>query len=165
MRLTLSIVYVFVGALVFALPNMTRRELLFAVPVPPDFRESPAGRHAIRMFRLIVAAAVAAGACALLLAPAGLANAMAGAMPIAISLAGVLAFWRQNRALAAAAQQYTRPREAEMNLGSACFAPVARSRAKMTNPGDGELPTSHIQQRNAAFENAGRKSSILSASL
>jgi len=114
MRLTLCVIYVFVGALVFALPNMTRRELLFAVPVPPDFRASPAGRHAIRMFRLVVAAAAVAGACALLLAPAGLANAMAGAMPIAISLAGAVAFWRQNRALAAAAQQYTRPREAEM---------------------------------------------------
>jgi len=114
MRLILCIIYVLMGALFYAYPNITRRELLFAVPVPPGFRESPAGRHAIRMFRLAIVAAVLAGACALLLAPAGLANAMAGAMPIAISLAGAVAFWRQNRALAASAQQYTRPREAEM---------------------------------------------------
>jgi uncharacterized membrane protein len=102
------------GALMFALPNMTRRELLFAVPVPPDFRQSRAGRHAIRMFRLVIVAVVAAAASALLLSPARLLNAAVAAMPIAILLAGGICFRWQNRALASAAVQFTRPREAEI---------------------------------------------------
>ena len=46
MRLILCTIDVFIGVLVFATPNMSRRELLFAVPVPPDFRQSRAGQHA-----------------------------------------------------------------------------------------------------------------------
>ena len=114
MRLVLCTVYVFMGALLFALPNMTRREILFAVPVPPDFRESRAGRRAIRMFRLVMVAVVVAAAGALLLSPDGLLNTTAAAMPIAILLAGGIAFRWQNRTLAAAAVQFTRPRDAEM---------------------------------------------------
>ena len=114
MRLVLCAVHVFIGVLLFALPNMTRRELLFAVPVPPDFRESRAGRHAISMFRVTVAAAVLAGLCALLLAPAGLLGATTVAAPIAILLAGGISFYRQNRKLTPAAVQYVRPREAEL---------------------------------------------------
>jgi len=102
------------GALLYALPSMTRRELLFAVPVPPDFRESSAGRHAIRMFRLLIAAVVVAAACAVLLAPPGLLNVTATAIPLAMLLAGGLGFAWQNRALAAAAVQYTRPREVDI---------------------------------------------------
>jgi uncharacterized membrane protein len=116
MRLILCTIYVFMGALLFALPSMTRRELLFAVPVPPDLRESRAGRHAIRMFRLVIVAVVAAATGALLLFPARLLNATAGAMPIAILLAAGIGFRWQNRALAAAAVQVTRPREAEITV-------------------------------------------------
>lgn len=114
MRLVLCAICGFIGALLFALPNMTRRELLFAVPVPPDFRESPAGRHAISMFRATIAAAVLAGLCALLLSPLKLLNAAAAAVPIAIVLAVGISFYWQNRKLAPAAVQYTRPREAEL---------------------------------------------------
>jgi len=116
MRLVLCTIYVFMGALLFELPNMTRRELLFAVPVPPGFRESRAGRHSIRMFRLVIVAVVAAAAGALLLFPTRLLNATAGAMPIAILLAAGIGFRWQNRALAAAAVQVTRPREAEITV-------------------------------------------------
>jgi uncharacterized membrane protein len=114
MRLVLCAVYGFIGALLFALPNMTRRELLFAVPVPPDFRESRAGRRAILMFRVTIAATVLAGLCALLLAPAKLLNATAAAVPIAILLAGGISFYWQNRTLAPIAVQFTRPREADL---------------------------------------------------
>ena len=114
MRLVLCAVYGFIGALLFALPNMTRRELLFAVPVPPDFRESRAGRRAISMFRVTIAAAVLAGLCALLLSPANLLNATAVAVPIAIVLAGGVSFYWQYRKLAPTAVQFTRPREAEL---------------------------------------------------
>jgi uncharacterized membrane protein len=114
MRLVLCAVYVFVGAVLFAIPNMTRRELLFAVPVPPDFRESRAGRHAISMFRAAIGAAVLAGLCALLLSPAKLLHATATAVPIAIVLAGGLSFCWQNRKLAPAVVQFIRPRETEL---------------------------------------------------
>jgi uncharacterized membrane protein len=95
---------------------MTRRELLFAVPVPPDFRHSRAGQHAIRMFRLVIAVVVVAAAGALLLSPADFLSVTAAVAPIAILLAGVVCFRWQNRALAAAAVQFTRPREAEMTV-------------------------------------------------
>lgn len=114
MRLVLCAVYIFIGALLFAIPNMTRRELLFAVPVPPDFRESPAGRHAISMFRVAIAVIVLAGVCALLLSPAKLLNVTALAVPIAIVLAGGVSFYWQNRTLAPIAVQFTRPREADL---------------------------------------------------
>ena len=114
MRLVLCAVYVFIGAVLFAIPNMTRRELLFAVPVPRDFRESRAGRNAISKFRAVIATAVIAGVCALLLSPAELLNATAAAVPSAILLAGGISFYWQNRKLAPAAVQFTRPREAEL---------------------------------------------------
>jgi uncharacterized membrane protein len=116
MRLVLCTVYFFLGALLFALPNMTRREILFAVPVLPGFRQSRAARHAIRMFRLVIVAVVVAAASALLLFPPGLLNATAAAMPIAILLAGGIGFYWQNRTLAAAAVQFTGPRVAEMTI-------------------------------------------------
>jgi uncharacterized membrane protein len=116
MRLVLCAVYIFIGALVFAIPNMTRRELLFAVPVPPDFRESGAGRNAISTFRATIAAAVLAGVCALLLSPARLLGATMVAVWIAIFLTGGISFYWQNRRLAPAAVQYTRPREAELTV-------------------------------------------------
>jgi uncharacterized membrane protein len=102
------------GALLFALPKMTRREILFAVPVPRDFRESPAGKQAVRTFRVVIVAVVAAAMCALLLAPAGLLNAAAAAAPVAILVAGAIGFIWQNRKLAANAVQFTGPREVDL---------------------------------------------------
>jgi uncharacterized membrane protein len=114
MRLVVCAVYFLIGAVLFAIPNLTRRELLFAVPVPPDFRESRAGRNAISMFRAAIAIAVLAGICALLLSPAELLNATAAVVPIVILLAGGISFYQQNRKLAPAAVQFARPREAEL---------------------------------------------------
>lgn len=114
MRLALCAVCVFMGALLITVPNMTRRELLFAVPVPPGFRESSAGRHAIWMFRVCILAVVVAAICVLLLSPIGVLNATAAAVPIAIPLAGGIGFWWQSRRLAAVAVQVTGPREAEL---------------------------------------------------
>lgn len=116
MRLILCTIYIFIGVLVFATPNMSRRELLFAVPVPPDFRQSRAGQHAIRMFRLVIVVVVAAAAGALLLSPARLLGVTAAVAQIAIVLAGVISFRWQNHALASAAVQFARPREAEMSV-------------------------------------------------
>ena len=44
-----------ISALILLIPNMTRREILFGVVVPVDFRSSPEGRRAIRIFRSVVA--------------------------------------------------------------------------------------------------------------
>jgi len=114
MRLILCAVYVFVGAVLFALPNLTRRELLFAVPILPDFRESPAGRRAIASFRAAITAAVLAGVGVLLASPANLLNATATAVPLLLLFVAGISFYRQNRKLAPAAIQYTRPREVEL---------------------------------------------------
>lgn len=114
MRLVLCTFHILTGAAFFGIPNMTRRELLFAVPVPPDFRERPAGRRAISMFRAAVATVVLAGLCALLLTPAKLLGPLAAALPIAVLLTAALSFYWQNRALASAAVQYARPREVEL---------------------------------------------------
>jgi len=116
MRLVLCAVYGFVGALLIALPNMTRRELLFAVPVPQDFRESRAGRRAILMFRVTIAAVVLAGLSALLLLPVDLLDATATAVPIALLLAGGMSFYWQYRKLTPMAVQFTRAREVEVTV-------------------------------------------------
>jgi uncharacterized membrane protein len=114
MRLVLCAVYLFTAALVFAIPNMTRRDLLFAVPVPPDFRESRAGRHAISTFRTTIAVVMVAGVCALLLSPAKLLNATMAAVWLAVFLTGGISFYWQNRRLAPATVQFTRSREVEL---------------------------------------------------
>jgi uncharacterized membrane protein len=114
MRIVLCTVHVFLGTLLFAIPNLARRELLFAVPIPPGFRESPAARHAISMFRAIVAAAVLAGVAALLLSPDCLFNAVATLVPLALMLAGGIGFYWQYRKLAPAAVQFAGPREAAL---------------------------------------------------
>ncbi|PYS22236.1 MAG: hypothetical protein DMG11_26985 [Acidobacteria bacterium] len=44
-----------------ALPYLTRREILFGVVVPADFRSRPEGRRAIRGFRFAVAIPAIAG--------------------------------------------------------------------------------------------------------
>ena len=46
---------------VFSIPYMTRREMLFGVVVPADFRRRPEGRRAIRAFQVTVVLSAAAG--------------------------------------------------------------------------------------------------------
>lgn len=116
MRIIPLAVLVLLGIMLFAIPNMTRREILFAVPVPPDFRKSCAGRRAVSVFRSTTVIAVLAGICALLLSPARLLNAVATAMPITLLVVCSVSFYWQNRRLAPAAVQYTRPQEAEMTV-------------------------------------------------
>jgi hypothetical protein len=48
----------FFGALMFAVPNMTRRGVLFAVAVPPGFRDGPEGRRSLLAYRTLVGVAV-----------------------------------------------------------------------------------------------------------
>lgn len=114
MKLILCAVYIFIGAILFALPNMSPRYTLFAVPVPDDFRASGAGRRSIAAFRTSVAAIVLVGVFALLLSPLRLLNVISTAVPLAILLTGGIAFYRQYQALRPSAVRFTGPREAEL---------------------------------------------------
>lgn len=115
MRFVLGVTCLFLGGLLLATPNLTRRELLFAVPVPADFRASAAGRRAILLFRLVVGAALLACLGALWWAPAELLSAVAVAAPPVLLLASAGAFYWQNRAVAPAAVQHRRAREVELS--------------------------------------------------
>jgi hypothetical protein len=46
---------------VLSIPYMTRREMLFGVVLPADFRQRPEGRRAIRAFQMTVVLAAVAG--------------------------------------------------------------------------------------------------------
>jgi uncharacterized membrane protein len=104
--------HVLVGALLLAIPNMSRRTLLFAVPVPQNFRQGPTGRHAIAMFRLVVAVAVLAGIGVFFLSPARLMNAVLPAVNVGTVICALLAFYWQYRALTPFAVEVAGQREA-----------------------------------------------------
>jgi uncharacterized membrane protein len=83
------------GAILILMPNLTRRRLLFAVPVSADFRESNAGRRAIALFRTIVALATIAFLAGQLAVPlSGLYGALA---PILLTAVAAVAFYKANR--------------------------------------------------------------------
>lgn len=115
MRLTLSALNLFVGMMLLAIPNLTRREVLFAVPVPEGFRATEAARRAVAMFRVVVGLATAISIAALLLVPEDLLNATAALVPALLVGATAVSFYWQNRKLAPAAVQHTRPYEAELS--------------------------------------------------
>jgi len=107
------IAHVLMSLLIFSIPHLTHREILFGVVVPGDFRSSPEGRSAIRIYRFIVAILAIAGLIAmalwgreflpvLLLAPM---TAVAG---------GLVAFVWQNQKLRPFAVQPSPLRELEL---------------------------------------------------
>ena len=115
MRLALCFSHVFTGALVFALPNLSRREMLFAVHVPAGFRDTQEGRHAVALYRRLVAAAVLAGVCLELASPAAFLNLAALLAPVLLLVAGCVGFYRQHRRLRPfAVVQNPQPREVEL---------------------------------------------------
>jgi uncharacterized membrane protein len=102
-----------ISALIFLIPNMTRREILFGVVVPVDFRSSAEGRHAIRMYRSVVAILAVTGLIAIALwgheFPAVLLVA-----PMTTVVAGLFTFVWQNQKLKAFAVQPPPIRELEL---------------------------------------------------
>ncbi|MEO8657930.1 MAG: DUF5808 domain-containing protein [Bryobacteraceae bacterium] len=114
MRLILCGFQVLMGALLFAVPHMTRRELLFAVPVPADFRRTQAGRSAIAVFRVVVMAALLTSVAALLFLPDEFMAMAATSAPIVLMMAGGAAFYLQYRKLAPSAIQFAGRHEAEL---------------------------------------------------
>ncbi|MBL8213212.1 MAG: DUF1648 domain-containing protein [Bryobacterales bacterium] len=115
MRLTLSLLHLFIGVMLVAIPNLTRREILFAVPVPQGFRDTDAARRAVAIFRIVVALATVLCVSALLLVPEDLLNATAAVVPLVLVAATGISFYLQNRKLAPAAVQHTRAYEAELS--------------------------------------------------
>jgi len=85
------------GVIFLLLPNITRRGLLFAVPVAADFRDTQQARRAIGKFRLAVAIALAVG----LLGIATLTT-FGGSvvMTIALCVATSVAYYKANRFVA-----------------------------------------------------------------
>jgi uncharacterized membrane protein len=102
------------GALVLAVPDISRPELLFAVRVPAGFRASPTGRRSIAMFRILVGLVVLACLCALLLSPARQMNALVSLSTFSTLAAGGIGFYLQNRRLDPFRVDLARPREAEL---------------------------------------------------
>ena len=100
MKLILSFVYLFIGTAMFALPNLTRRGILFGVSVPQHFRETPTAQRSVTIFRAVVGIVVLAALCALLLSPETLLGPVAAAGPLAIILAGGLGFCAKSQTCA-----------------------------------------------------------------
>jgi len=97
----------------FALPHLTRREILFGVVLPADFRSRPEGRLAIRRFRLVVTISAVAGLIATLMLSPGF-GPVAMLAPMATVIAGFTAFVIQNGKLKAFAVQPQPVRELEL---------------------------------------------------
>ncbi len=114
LRLIVGVGYLFSGALLFALPTLSRREYLFAVRVSQGFRSSFDAQRAVARFRFVVVVTVVAGLCAQLAAPL---RSLAWVAPIA-SLATILitgrAFYWQHRRLKPKAVLAVLAREAEL---------------------------------------------------
>ena len=90
--------HLFMSLAMFALPHVTRREILFGVVVPADFRSRPEGRKAIREFRLAVGIPAIAGALAIVLLGSRFIPVFLLA-PITMMLAAWITFVLQNRKL------------------------------------------------------------------
>ena len=92
------ITHLLMSILMLSVPHMTRREILFGVVVPVDFRSSPEGRRAVRAFRFAVGIPAVAGAVAILLLGSRFLPLFLMA-PFAMLLAGFSTFVAQNRRL------------------------------------------------------------------
>ena len=84
--------------IILAIPHLTRREILFGVVVPVDFRSSPEGRRSIRMYRSVVALLAIAGLIAIAYAGREFLPMLILA-PLTTLVGGLIAFVRQNQNL------------------------------------------------------------------
>ncbi|MCW5978918.1 MAG: DUF1648 domain-containing protein [Bryobacteraceae bacterium] len=114
MQLVLCAVYLFTGALLLALPNLTRRGILFAVRVPENFRDGREGRRAIGEYRGIVGAVLLAGVTALLLSPPATIGIAAAVIPLVQLVAAGTAFYRQHKRLRRFSVRDAGPRQVEV---------------------------------------------------
>jgi len=98
------IAHLLMSLMMLAVPHLTRREILFGVILPADFRSSPEGRRAIREFRLVVIILAIAGAMAILLLGSRFLPVFILA-PMTMMAAALITFVVQNRKLQAYAVQ------------------------------------------------------------
>ncbi|MGH9645419.1 MAG: DUF1648 domain-containing protein [Bryobacteraceae bacterium] len=103
-----------VSLLILSIPHLTRREILFGVVVPIDFRSSQDGRRAIRMYRSVVAIPAIGGLIAIALWVHEFLPVLVLAL-LATVVAGMTAFVWQNRKLKAFAIQPLHVRELELS--------------------------------------------------
>ena len=107
------VAHLFMSLAMFSIPYLTRREILFGVVVPADFRSRPEGRRAIRVFQIAVAIPAIAGLFIMTLLSSRFV-----AVPILASgvmmVFGFTAFVMQNRKLRAFAIQPRPVRELEL---------------------------------------------------
>jgi uncharacterized membrane protein len=106
-------VHLLISVLILSIPNMTRREILFGVVVPIDFRSSPEGRRAIQMYRSVVAILAIAGLIAIALWGREFIPMLLLA-PMTTVVLGLTTFVWQNRKLKAFAIQPPLVRELEL---------------------------------------------------
>ena len=114
MRIFISFYIALVGALLLALPDLTRPGLLFGVPVPAGFREGPDGRQATWVFRITVGSVGLASLCASLLVPLNALGLLMIGAPSSIMLAAGVTFYTQYRRLRPIAVHIAPVREAEL---------------------------------------------------
>ena len=108
------VAHVLMSLVMLALPHLTRREILFGVALPADFRTSPEGRQAIRVFRFAIAIPAILGIVAILLWGSRFVPVFLLA-PAMMMLAGFATFVLQNRKLRAFAVQPKPVRELELS--------------------------------------------------
>jgi uncharacterized membrane protein len=106
-------VHSLVSILILSMPNLTRREILFGVAVPIDFRSSSEGRLAIRMYRSVVALLAMAGLIAIASRGREFFPVLILA-PLTTVAGGLIAFVRQNQNLKPFAAQPPPVRELEL---------------------------------------------------
>lgn len=109
------VAHLVMSLMIFSLPHLTRREILFGLVLPADFRNRPEGRLAIRTFRFAVAIPALAGLMAMVLMANRFAP-VAMLAPMATVLVGFIAFVIQNRKLKPFAAQRHPVRELELTV-------------------------------------------------
>jgi uncharacterized membrane protein len=108
------VAHLFMSLAMLALPHVTRREILFGVVLPADFRSRPEGRKAIREFRFAVLIPAIAGALGIVLLGSRFIPVFLMA-PMVMMLAAWITFVLQNRKLRAFAVQPQPIRELELS--------------------------------------------------
>ena len=108
------VTHILLSLIMFALPHLTRREILFGVVVPIDFRSSPEGRRALRMYRSVVGIFAIGGLVTIALWGHEFLPVLLLA-PMTTVVAGLVDFVWQNQKLKAFAIQPSLVRELELS--------------------------------------------------
>lgn len=94
--LQMVVVQIIVAAAMLAVPRLTHRDILFGIPVLPDFRASEIGRKALRQYRMWITIP----ACLSLVGTVVLPNSILNVITlIAVALIGLIAFVVMNHRL------------------------------------------------------------------